>query len=361
MSRLSTTHNRLTRLRELLQPAALDALLVMRPENRVYLSGFTGSDGALLVTSDKAFVITDFRYTEQAQLETEGWLVIQHNGPLVEIIAALAAEEKIEQLGFEPDYVTYQQYTEYTERMRGVQLRASAGLVERLRLVKEPMEIDLIRAAANLADRAFTRILSLVKPGVRELDLAVELEYLMRREGAAGMAFETIVASGPRSSLPHGTATNRQLNAGDFVTFDFGAVYRGYCSDCTRTVVVGEPSRKQREIYAIVREAQAAGVRAIRPGVRANEVDRVARAIIEDHGYGQYFGHSLGHGVGKVVHEEPRLAAKDETVLASGMVLTVEPGIYLPGWGGVRIEDLVVVREQGAEVITQLTKELIMV
>lgn len=227
-------------------------------------------------------------------------------------------------------------------------------------MIKDETELGLMRRAAEIADQAFAEVLPLVKPGVAERDLAAELEYRMKRLGAEGPAFETIVASGFRSSLPHGRASEKRIEHGDFVTFDFGAIYRGYCSDMTRTVVVGEPTEKQREIYGIVLEAQRRGVAACRAGITGKELDAVCRSYIAEKGYGEAFGHGTGHGVGRFIHEGPKVSLRGENDrLEAGMVVTIEPGIYLPGWGGVRIEDMVLVTETGCEPFTKTPKDLL--
>jgi Xaa-Pro aminopeptidase len=225
--------------------------------------------------------------------------------------------------------------------------------------VKDAGELAVIREAVALADQTFTHILPHLKPGVAERDIAIEIEYFMKRAGAEGEAFGTIVASGARSAMPHGRASTKLLEAGDFVTMDFGARWNGYHSDLTRTVVLGKASDRQREIYAIVREAQETGLRAIRAGVTGKDADAAARKVIEDRGYGDHFGHGLGHGLGRSVHDGGSLSPRSDTTLAAGMVMTVEPGVYIEGWGGVRIEDDVVVTETGCEVLTRSTKELL--
>lgn len=350
---------RIKHLRNFFQEAAIEALIVMQPENRFYLSGFNGSAGMLLFTQAAAYLLTDFRYHTQAQQQAPDYLVQKYEGNASSMVRTLLNEQGVKRLGFEGDNVTYQQYHDWQVKLSGTELVAVNGLVERLRQVKDAGELSYIRQAANLTDAAFTHILDMIKPGVTELELALELEHFMRRQGAEKIAFDTIVASGPRSAFPHGVPGKRKLIPGDLVMLDFGAVYAGYCSDLTRTVVLGPLDKKQREIYNVVREAQAQALVAIKEGVAAGAIDQVARQVISESGFGAYFGHSLGHGVGLAVHENPALARNQEVVLEAGMVVTVEPGVYLEGWGGIRIEDLVVVGQRNAEILSGAPKDLI--
>jgi Xaa-Pro aminopeptidase len=237
--------------------------------------------------------------------------------------------------------------------MEEISLIPMPDLVSELRMVKDDEEIECIRQAAAIADQAFEQVSTMIKAGQKEKTVAIEMEYCMRRLGADGVSFETIIASGPRSAMPHARASDREMEEGDLVIVDFGAVYQKYCSDCTRTLVIGEINARQREIYEIVDEAKREALKTIQPGVSAYRVDEVARSIITKRGYGQYFGHSLGHGVGRSIHEEPTLSFRDETLLEPGMVVTVEPGIYIPNWGGVRLEELVLVTGHGGELLTR--------
>jgi len=351
--------NRLRLFRERMDVAGTEAVIVLKPENLAYLSGFEGSTGMLLITKNSAQLLVDFRYVEQAEAQTTNFEIVQIGQPLSETLRPLLIELHLETVGFEQDYVTWEQYEIWTAKLGDVvEFLPLPDLTLKLRMIKDPEEIACIKETVAVADAAFLEILPMIGPGIQEREIAVELEYAMRRKGAQGMAFETIVASGPRSSLPHGTATERIFQTGDLVIVDFGAVCKGYCSDCTRTVSIGPATLKQREIYDVVQRAQDAALEIIRPGIQACAADRVAREVISRYGYGKNFGHSLGHGVGRLVHEEPNLAAKDQTVLEPGMVVTIEPGIYLPGWGGVRIEDLVVVTDAGCEVLTHCIKGL---
>lgn len=351
--------NRLQRFREKMDAAGTGAVIVLKPENLAYLSGFEGSTGMLLITKNTAHLLVDFRYLEQAKAQAVNYTIVQIEQPLSETLRRLILELKLETIGFERDFVTFEQYEIWVGKLGdAAEFIPLPDLTLKLRMLKTQEELDCIRKAAEIADTAFLEILPLLKPGIQEREVAVELEYAMRKKGAQALAFEIIIAAGPRSSLPHGTATERKFQNGDLVIVDFGAVWKGYCSDCTRTVSIGSATPKQKEIYAVVQRAQEAALQILRPGVMAAEVDKAAREVISGSGYGDYFGHSLGHGVGRVVHEEPNLAARDQTVLEPGMVVTVEPGIYLPGWGGVRIEDLVVITDTGCEVLTHCPKGL---
>lgn len=348
---------RIERLLARLAQENVDAFLVMRPENRFYLSGFTGSAGALVVTARQVYFLADFRYFEQAREQCPLCQVVGFKESLYDALAEKLPQWGVSRLGCEGDFLTYKQVVTLQEKLENIPVTPLYGLVEELRQVKDPGEIELLSRAVALADRAFEHILDYLKPGVTEWDVAVELECFMRRLGARKSAFDTIVASGPRGALPHGVASHRVICEGDLVTMDFGCLYRGYNSDLTRTVVVGSPAPRQEEIYRLVLAAQRAALAAVRAGVKACEVDRAAREVIASAGYGENFGHSTGHGVGLAVHEDPSVSKKNETVLQPGMVITVEPGIYLPGWGGVRIEDMVVVEEQGCRILTRAPKD----
>lgn len=339
----------------------VQGLLVTRPENRFYLTGFTGSAGYVLITGRHARLLTDFRYTEQASLQAPGFEIIRHGAPWFRAFGEQVSELGLERLGFEAEHVSVADLESLREAAPGLDLVGLRGTVEELRLVKDETEIALIERAVTCSDEAFRKVLAsgVLRPGVREFEVAAEIEHHMRLGGASRAAFDTIVASGPRSSLPHGRASGRVLSAGDLVTMDFGAVVDGYCSDITRTVVIGAADPEQRRVYDLVLRAQLAGLRAVAPGAGGREVDEAARAVIRDGGHGEHFGHGLGHGVGIAVHEGPRLSPVSESVLRAGMVTSVEPGVYLTGWGGVRIEDLVVVTASGCRVLTRSPKELI--
>lgn len=348
---------RLERLRKQMEQRDLPALIITNAVNRRYISGFTGTAGTVLITEDEAIFYTDFRYTEQATQEVPHMKVVEHGADVLNEIAQLLTAKNIKRLAFEPQHTSFEQYEKYREKFSSVTLIPEGQMLEQMRAVKDDQEIAIMKEAAQLADRAFIHILDRIKPGVTEREIALWLEYFMRENGADGTSFTTIVASGERSALPHGVASEKRLASGDFVTFDFGAYYNGYCSDITRTIVLGKGSSKQKQLYDIVLEAQMHAVENIRPGMTGREADALARGIIEKHGYGDRFGHGTGHGVGMEIHESPRLSPRDETILQPGMVVTVEPGIYIPGFGGVRIEDEVLITEDGATRLTLVNKQ----
>ncbi|MBE3590422.1 MAG: aminopeptidase P family protein [Firmicutes bacterium] len=337
-----------------------DALIVQSAPNRRYLTGFTGSEGTIVITSEGVHLLVDFRYVEQAKLQAPGAHVQMYRreelwAKVAEALAAAGARRP----GFEAEHVSWARWRKMVESLpEGVEAVPVTGAVERVRAVKDAGELELIRRAMRITDEALAAVLPEVRPGVRERELALRLEWEMKRRGAEGTAFDFIVASGPRSAMPHGVAGDRALERGDFVTFDIGARYQGYCADMTRTVILGEADERQRAIYDLVLRAQEAALAAVRAGVRASEVDAAARRVIADAGYGEAFGHGLGHGVGLDVHEAPSLNARSEDVLEEGMVVTIEPGVYLEGWGGVRIEDSVVVTAAGYELLTFTAKDL---
>jgi len=340
-----------------LEGSGLDAILVLQPENRLYLSGFTGSSGALLVTGEKAYLITDFRYLEQAKEQSPHLEIVRMQETLPDTLAAMQEKTDLRSLGFEADYINFKLYRTLQEKLAGVELRPVEGIIERFRLVKDSAELAAIQRSMALLDEGFAHICGYIKPGMSESEIGLELEMFLRRRGAQGTAFPFIIASGPRASLPHGVASERTIRPGDVITMDFGVVLDFYNSDMTRTVALGKPPDKIKEIYDIVLEAQMAGLAAVKAGVPACAVDKAARDVIELRGYGDYFGHSTGHGVGLAVHEGPRLSSRDDTVLQEGMVVTVEPGVYLPGVGGVRIEDSVVVERGGCRLLTHSPKD----
>lgn len=353
--------DRINKLRESLGSAGLDSLYVTNPANRYYLSGFSGSAGALYIDLESSFLLTDFRYIEQAVRESPDFNIIRVDDSYPGAILVLANQRDQKIIGCESDHLSYSQYLDLKDTLGEIELRALSGLVENMRVCKYDTELECIEEAVRLADNAFSQVLPFVKPGVAERDIAIQLDFVMRKLGAEGPAFKIIVASGPRSALPHGVASGRAIQAGDLVTFDFGAVYRGYHSDITRTVAIGRSTSKQKLIYSIVLEAQLRALAVVSAGVKASEVDLAARSVIEERGYGVYFGHSTGHGLGLNIHEKPRLSSRDHTVLSAGMVVTVEPGIYLPEWGGVRIEDTVVVENKGCRVLTRTPKDSLQV
>ena len=341
-----------------MKKTGIDGLLVTSEINRRYITDFTGTAGVALITDSQALFITDFRYTEQAKEQAKSFSIIEHKIPITEEIAKQIQQLHIEKLGFEQTNVTYEAYKRYEEVFQ-TKLVPVSNLIESLRLIKTEEELTIIKEAAQIADKAFEHILTFIKPGVKEIDVANELEFAMRQAGATSSSFDIIVASGYRSALPHGVASNKEITSGELVTMDVGALYKGYCSDITRTVAVGEISEELNNIYHIVLEAEKRGVAGIKAGMTGKEADKLTRDYIIEKGYGANFGHSTGHGVGLEVHENPRLAMTSDDVLEENMVVTVEPGIYVPNVGGCRIEDDIIVTETGNEVITHSPKELI--
>ncbi len=348
----------LARARQYLAGSGMDALLVVKSENRRYMTGFTGSAGLALVTTQDALLAVDFRYYEQAPLEAPACEIVRGGPDPVGALADAVRPREVRRIGFEAEFVPYAQVERLREKFAPSEFVPLPD-VDRIRWVKDGDEIAALARAAEISDAAFEHILGLLRPGVVERAAAYELEAFMRRAGAERVPFDIVLASGPRSALPHGRATDRVLAAGDLVTLDFGAVVDGYGSDCTRTVVLGAPDARQREIYEVVLDAQLRAAAAIRAGASTKEVDAVARAAIAAAGFGDAFGHALGHGIGLDVHEGPPLGPRNDTTLEAGMVVTVEPGIYLPGWGGVRIEDDVAVTEDGCRILTHAPKDLI--
>ncbi len=351
-----TSMNRLENLRQKMKTEGIDAYLSLVPENRRYLSGFTGSTATLLILPEQTFLLTDFRYIEQANQEAVDFAVVKIGNDLFVSLAELSLDVK--RLGFEGDYLNFVDYCRLQEALPQTELVSLPNLVTDLRSVKDLTEISLIRDAVRIADEAWAIMLNSIKIGQTEEEIALELEFAMRRAGASGPSFDFIVASGRRSALPHGRASSKTIQKGEFLTIDFGAIYQGYCSDITRTVILGEPNDRQIEIYELVLRANQAGIEALKPGLKGKQVDAIARNVIKEAGFGEFFGHGLGHSVGLGVHEGPNLNLREERLLEPGMVVTVEPGIYLPDWGGVRIEDMVLITEQGCEVLTRSPKNL---
>jgi len=351
----------LQRLKNSLRRRGLDGLLVTHPDNRRYLSGFKAGDmnigessGALLVLRrGKPLLLTDFRYQLEAEEEASGFEVLIYKRGMLELLKSLLVGRGIKQLAFESHYFLHHAAGKLQEMAgeSGVETVGTTGLIEKLRICKSREEIENIRAAVLLNEAVFLEAYKGLKPGLTERQVAIMIETLMREKGAEGPSFETIVAAGENGARPHAVPGDRPLRKGEPIVIDMGLVLNGYCSDMTRTVVLGEPDRKTKKIFRLVRKAQNAGVKAIRAGVAGREVDRAARRIIEQAGHGENFGHGLGHGVGLAVHEGPSLSSRYKRKLQAGMVVTVEPGIYLPGWGGVRLENMVVVTEKGCEVL----------
>jgi Xaa-Pro aminopeptidase len=355
---------RQARLAATLHRARIEAMLVTHLPNIRYLCGFTGSAGVLLVLATPrttgAVFYTDGRYTQQAADEVQAArVVIARKGALVEACER-ASRSRIKALGVESEHLSHASYRHLGQLLRGrTRLKPLAGAVEQLRLIKDQEEIAQIRAAVLLGASLFPAALAAIRPGVSEAVVAGELELQARRAGAEGMSFESIVAAGPRSALPHGRASAQPIPGHGFVILDWGVILAGYCSDATRTVHLGPASKAHQGMYQAVREAQLASIDSVRPGVEAGKVDQAGRLVLKKAGYGAYFTHSTGHGVGIEVHEAPRLAKGQTQKLAPGMIVTIEPGIYMPNEGGVRIEDMVLVTESGCEILTPTPKDFI--
>lgn len=334
-----------------------EAYFVTASENVFYLSGFRG-EGELLVMPESAVLITDFRYIEDAKKKACGFCVADSGAGLGEIIP-----KNIDTLYIEDEHMTVAQLNRIPQKAPHIRRMAHGGgeRINALRIVKDKTEIDKIAKAADIATYAFKDVLEIIKEGVCERELALEFEYKVKKAGAEDISFDTIVASGSNSSMPHAGITDRRLHNGDFVTMDFGCVYEGYCSDMTRTVAVGFVTDEQRTVYQTVLRAQLAALEAVYAGAACSDVDAVARRIISEAGYGNAFGHATGHGVGLEIHEQPRLSAKSEQILAENMTVTVEPGVYLAGRFGVRIEDLVIVKAEKAVNLSNFTKELLII
>lgn len=353
--------NRIEKLVERLKNDKLDGILLVKDSNIRYMCGYTGADSYVVISEFARAFITDSRYTEQAETECVGFEVIKWRHPaagLEETIQGACIKYGINKLAFERDKLTYDLFEKLSKGMKNIELIPTSGLVEGIRYVKCQEEIDCIKKAAAIADEAFAEILKYIRPGISEKDIERELQYIIKKKGADDIGFPIIVASGKRSSLPHAIPSDKLIESGDFITLDFGAMYKGYRSDMTRTIVVGQATDKQKEIYAIVRAALGAGEQAIKAGIQGNLPDDCARGYISNLGYGDYFGHGLGHGVGLDIHEEPFMSPRCEKVLQVGTVVTVEPGIYIPDWGGIRIEDTVLVKEDGVDILTKSSKDL---
>lgn len=350
--------NRINKLQEKLSQLQVGAMLITYPANRRYITGFTGSAGVVVVTSKEAIIITDFRYVTQVKEQAPHVTLVEHQGSINEALRDICSQREVTSLAFEEDCVTYAGYQEL-KRDLDITLVPVKKVIEAQRMIKDEEELLVLRQAAKIADDTFSQILTHIKPGMKEKDVALQLELFMREQGASSSSFAIIVASGERSALPHGVASDKILETGDLVTLDFGALYKGYASDITRTIMLGTPDQRQREIYEIVLTAQMKAINEIQPGMTGIEADLIARDYITLRGYGEFFGHGTGHGLGSEVHEDPRLSKQGKTELRPGMVVTVEPGIYLPGFGGVRIEDDIVITESGCELLTHSPKELI--
>ncbi|KPN96569.1 Xaa-Pro peptidase family protein [Lysinibacillus sp. ZYM-1] len=351
--------SKLEHLRKALQVQETDAIIITNAQNRRYLTDFTGSTGTVIVTNNRALLLVDFRYTQQATEQSKIFEVLEiDRNRLYETIQEFFEQESIQTVGFEQHHVTYYDYQLINSKLTAT-LKPLSNIVENLRMIKTPEEIKTIKKAAWISDEAFKHILTYIKPGMTEIEIAYELESHMRKNGATGAAFDMIIASGHRSALPHGLASSKTIQQGDMMTLDFGAYYQGYRSDMTRTIAVGEPSAQLKEIYQIVFDSLQNALSHMKAGITGKEADSYTRNYITDKGYGQNYGHGAGHGIGLDIHENIFMSTICEDILEENMVLTVEPGIYIPNVGGVRIEDDVIITKNGVEIITHSPKDLI--
>lgn len=347
-------------LRRRLDEAGVEALLITHPPNWFYLTGFTGEAGALVVARHSAALMTDSRFAVQAQSEVRGARVFIYRDSLLDSLGCWLKRKRIGRAGFDPSRVTVGQFRAVRKAAGArVDWKEVPGAIERLRAVKDASEIAAMRAAARLGSEVMASAIRMLRPGMREFEVAAEIEYQMRKRGANGPAFETIVASGRRSAFPHARPTSKRLRKNELVVLDLGAILRGYCCDLTRTVFLGRAPTRVKRWYRAVQEAQAAGIEAARAGAFCGDVDAAARGVLAGHGLEAYFVHSTGHGLGLEVHEEPRLARGQKDTLRAGHVVTIEPGIYVEGVGGIRIEDDVVVQGDRNEVLTRVPRDLI--
>lgn len=350
------------KLKNFLEIYNIDALLISSQYSLRYFTGFSGTTGIALAFKEKRFFFTDFRYVAQAkeQVEAKGFVVVKVERGAIDALAEYLKNSGIKKLGIEDKYLTLSQYVEYKEKFEGISFVTLGEALDKVRMVKTQEEIEYIKKAVDIGDKVFENILSEIKEGVSEKHLAALMEFEIKKLGGDGTSFETIVASNERSALPHGVASDKLLAKEGFVKFDFGVYYNGYVSDMTRTVYLGEnPSKKHLEIYNIVLEAQRLACNSVKAGMKCSDLDKIARDYISEKGYGDNFGHGLGHGIGVYIHEFPSLNGKSDIILQEGMVITIEPGIYIDGFGGVRIEDDVVVRKDYGEILNKTPKELL--
>lgn len=352
--------NNFKKIQDILQKLNLDAILISNGNNMRYISGFAGATGYLYISTVRHTVVTDFRYTIQAEQEADGYEIITIGiGGYEEALNDLIRSDSVKRLGFEAEDMLYANYQRLQEKLVVNELFPVGDEITKLRRIKTAKELEYMKRAEEIGDQVFTELLDFIKPGMTELEIAAKIEFLLKMKGADGVSFPSIVASGVNSSMPHAVPSRKRIESGDFLTMDFGCVYEGYCSDMTRTIVIGKAEEKQKNIYYTVLEAQLKALEFLKAGYRGKEVDWIARDIIYKAGYEGCFGHGLGHSVGLDIHENPRLNMSEESTILAGMTETVEPGIYIKGYGGVRIEDLVVVTEDGCENFTHSTKELI--
>ncbi len=352
--------NRVDALRALIEEQEIDGMLISDPHNRRYLSGFIGTAGYLFITRTEAVLATDSRYTEQAEEQATGYNISRIQGPLSEWFPKLLGDLGANKIGFEADNLTVSSLKMFEEAAgesdKGVTFEPKTGVTSKTRAIKDESEIELLQNAIDIGDAAFEETAAKLEAGMTEKEAAWEFEKVIRERGAECLSFDTIVATGHNAARPHHQTGDTPFKEGETIVFDCGATYQGYCSDLTRTVVIGEADHEVARIYNIVLEAQEAAIEQVEAGITGGEADAIARKIIEDAGYADNFGHSLGHGLGLQVHEEPNVGPRGTTPLENGMPFTIEPGIYIPGWGGVRIEDVVVLENGKARVLSHAAK-----
>lgn len=353
--------NNIARIQRALRQAHLDAILLTNENDRRFATGFPSSDGTVIVTVHQAFFITDSRYIEAARAALAGIaqvLLCSHEAPMRTLVQGILREANVQLLGGEEQTTSYAEFTAY-EQLLGLKLQPAQSILRTLRASKQPEELAMMYQAQQITDETFAQICTVIRPGMTEREIAAELIYRMLRLGAEGTSFDPIVLTGPDTSMPHGVPGDRRVAEGDFVTMDFGCRKNGYCSDMTRTVAVGYATDEMKNVYDIVLRAQLAGIAKAAAGVTGAEIDGAARKVISDAGYGDYFGHSFGHSLGLYIHESPSASPSVKTPMPEGAVISAEPGIYLPGKFGVRIEDVLILREGGCEVITKAAKQLL--
>lgn len=357
---ISKYFNRIQAFRELLIQKEYQCAIITSSDNVFYLSGFTGGeDMCLIITNKELYCLTDFRYKEQIAEECPDYQPFISKKSRIEALGEILQRIGVESVGVEDKNISNFDFKDMEKYFKFKVLGSISGVIESIRIVKHPEEIEAIKQACIIADKAFEHAIKYIKPGISEIDIACEIEYFMRKMCAKRPSFDTIVASGARGAMPHGTASERKIQSGEAITMDFGAFYKGYCSDLTRTVFLGEPCSELIKIYYVVKEAQFMALNNYRNGITGAELDKIARNYIENSGYGEKFGHGLGHGVGIAIHEAPRISTSGYTELKDGMVFSIEPGIYIEGLGGVRIEDLVTPVNGELNLLSSASKDLI--
>lgn len=348
---------RISKIQLKLHDLDIDALFFLDIKNIRYLTGFTGSDGALMIGEKQKLLLVDGRYINQAKKEVGCVEVVEYQEK-IDGIEAVLSDGRIKSVGFESTAMNVNTYLKLKEKLRAVALNPMSDEINAIRAIKDEEEIACIRKAADISFQALTAVCNLIKPGVKEKDIAIELEFRIRKCGAEIASFPTIVATGVNSAQPHAAPGSREIENGDIVVVDYGAVYNGYHSDETCTFVFGRVDKKQKEVYSLVKKAHDRALEAIKTGIQCREIDRIARSCIEGGNLGKFFTHGTGHGIGLDVHEAPRIADKSVNILETGMVITIEPGVYIPDLWGIRIEDMVLVKEEGSEVLTKVPKNL---